>query len=728
MDIHVLCCSHICLIIKMVLSIRLCFRLCIRKLFTGVEASCIQNEYIFERSKHVLCEKQLRSLTDTFEHNSRMRELIQTGHLSDARCAFDKMPRRDEISWTTMIAGYVNASNASEALFLFSQMWVDLTVRIDQYSLSLALKACGCNSKLKQGESMHGYSVKSGFVNSIFVGSAILDMYMKAGCVSMARLIFNEMPERNVVTWTALLTGLVRASFNKEALVYFFKMWVSDVECDSYTFATISKACADLGALSCGKAIHAQAIKSGFDSSSFVANTLATMYNKCGKLDYGLRLFERMRIRNVVSWTAIIASYVQMGQEENAVQVFVEMIESGVSPNEFTFAAIISACSGLAKVEWGCQLHAHVLRLGLMGSISVSNAVMTMYTKFGCLPSASLVFNDMAERDLITWSAIIAGYSQEGYGEEVFELLSQMRREGTKPNEFTFASLLSVCACMAILEQGKQIHAHILSVGLEHDSMVNSALINMYSKCGSIEEASQIFETTEHEDIVSWTAMINGYAEHGYSNEAIDLFEKMPSVGLRPDYVAFIGVLSACSHAGLVDRGFRYFDSMVKDYRINPGKEHYGCMVDLLGRAGRLSDAECMIKSMPYKPDDVVWSTLLRACRVHNNVDYGKRMAEHILELEPNCAGTHISLSNIYAASGRWRDAADVRKLMKSKGVIKEPGWSWIEIKDKLTAFVAGDRFHPQSEEIYTMLNLLASRTNTAGYAPQQFDLFTVLS
>ncbi|XP_077244317.1 tetratricopeptide repeat (TPR)-like superfamily protein [Tasmannia lanceolata] len=694
-------------------------RPCIRKLFTGSRPSCIDYRDHLKTSKDLLTEKiQLGTNVGPFETNTLMKELIKTGNLSDARYLFDKMPQRDEISWTTIIGGYVNSSNASEALSLFWLMWVDTTIRMDPFILSLALKACGCNLALKQGECIHGYSVKSGFVNSIFVGSALLDMYTKAGSISTARRVFAEMPLRNVVSWTAIITGLVRAGQSKEALEYFSEMWGSDVECDSYTFATVLKACADLCALNYGKAIHTQAMKFGFDSSSFVANTLAAVYNRCGKLDYGLRLFERMRSRDVVSWTTIIATYVQMGREEHGVQAFVQMRESGVSPNEFTFAAIISGCAGLAKIEWGKQLHACVLCLGLLGFMSVSNAVMTMYSKCGCLDSAAMVFRDMPRRDLVSWSAIISGYSQEGQCEEAFELLSQMRKEGTKPNEFTLASLLSVCAYMAILEQGRQVHAHIHSVGLEQDAMINSALINMYSKCGSIEEASQIFDTMQNEDTVSWTAMLNGYAEHGYSKEAIDLFEKMPKVGLRADYVTFIGVLSACSHAGLVDLGFHYFNSMTSDYQINPGREHYGCMVDLLCRSGRLSDAESMIKSMPFKPDDVVWSTLLRSSRVHGNTECGKRSADQILELQPNCAGTHITLSNIYAATGRWRDAAGVRKLMKSKGVIKEPGWSWIEVKERVSAFVAGDRSHPEGEEICTMLGLLASRAKMDGYVP----------
>ncbi|KAA8547392.1 hypothetical protein F0562_003744 [Nyssa sinensis] len=685
-----------------------------RRLYTA--STIVYNEsrdlLEFEKSEELLPQKTHNVIqVDMLEVNSQLKGLVKAGQLTDARQMFDKIPHRDEISWTTMISGYVNAFDSSEALALFSNMWVDSTLRMDPFILSLALKACGLNMNVKQGELLHGYSVKTGFVNSVFVGSALLDMYTKTGKIWEGCRVFDQMPVRNVVSWTAIITGLVRAGYTNEGLMYFSEMWKAGVEYDSHTFAIALKACADIGALNYGREIHTQTMKRGFDVSSFVANTLATMYNKCGKLKHGLSLFEKMRVQDVVSWTTIITTYVQMGQEEHAVRAFLQMQESEVYPNEYTFAAVISGCAYLGRKEWGEQLHSQVLRIGLVDSLSVANSIMTMYSKCGLLNSASMVFHEMIIRDIVSWSTIIAAYAQGGCGEEAFEFLSWMRREGPKPTEFALASVLSVCGNMAILEQGKQLHAHVLSIGLEHTAMMRSALINMYSKCGSIEAASNIFNVAENDDIVSWTAMINGYAEHGYSKEAIDLFEKIPRFGLTPDPVTFIGVLSACSHAGLVDLGFRYFHSMSKDYRINPVKEHYGCMVDLLCRAGRLKDAENMIRTMPFKRDDVVWSTLLRACRLHGDVECGRRAAKQILELDPNCAGTHITLANIYSAKGRWREAADVRKLMKSKDIIKEPGWSWIKVNDQVSAFVAGDRSHPEGDDIYRILDLLASRT-----------------
>ncbi|PIA52739.1 hypothetical protein AQUCO_01000539v1 [Aquilegia coerulea] len=633
----------------------------IRRLFTKSGISCSTTELLEGIQDQHLNQFGFNA-QKIFETNSHMKELVKTGHLQQARNVFDEMPQRDEISWTTIISGYVSAYNASEALVLFSNMRVDSTVGVDPFVLALAFKACGCGSELKYGKLIHGYSVKRGFVNSVFVGSALLDMYTKCGCVEMGCRVFDEMPERNVVSWTAIITGLVRAGFNKEGLWYFSEMWGSDVQCDSYTFASALKACADSGDL---------------------------------KHDYGVRLFERMKIRDVVSWTMIISAYVQMGREELAIQTFLQMRESGVSPNGFTFATVISGCANLGKIVWGEQLHAQVIHLGLLRSMSILNAIMVMYSKCGQLNSSSMVFHGMASRDVVSWTTIVAGYSQDGNCKEAFEHFSWMRREGVKPNEFTLSSLLSVSGNMAILEQGSQLHAHILSIGLEHDLIIKK-------------EASRIFDATGSDSVVSWTAMINGYAEHGHSKRAIELFEDMCRVGMRPDDVTFIGVLSACTHAGLVDK-----------YQINPGKEHYGCIIDLLSRAGRLSDAEQMILSMPFKKDDVVWSSLLTGCRARGDIERGRRAAERILELNPYCATTHITLCNIYSAEGNWKDAAHARKRMRSKGVIKEPGWSWIKVQDEVSAFVAGDRSHPLGEDIYGMLDLLVQRKETAATAQE---------
>lgn len=313
---------------------------------------------------------------------------------------------------------------------------------------------------------------------------------------------------------------------------------------------------------------------------------------------------------------------------------------------------------------------------------------------------------------------MIMGYVDEGYDEEALELAFQMQRSGIEPNDYTFASILIACSNISVLEKGKQVHALIIKAGFESHISVKSGLVTMYSKCGSIEDARQTFDSLDKGDVVSWTAIIAAYAQHGPGIEALKLFGQMQQQGVKPDHVTLIGLLSACSNAGLVDEGWHYFNSMDKDHGIEPTVEHYACIVDLFGRAGRLDEAEDFINKMPLKPDAVVWGALLGACKVHGNIELGKRVSECLLELEPQCVGTHILLANIYAADGRWVDAVNVRQIMKDKGLRKQPGRSWIEVQNTVHTFVADDKSHPQSREIYAMLDRLLEQIEEAGFVP----------
>ncbi|KAJ4878718.1 putative pentatricopeptide repeat-containing protein [Raphanus sativus] len=657
----------------------------------------------------------------SFDANYQLRNLIDSGNLRDARKVFDKMPHRDVFSWTAIIQGYIAATNYDEALILFSAMHVDHPrVSADTYVVSVALKACGQSSNLSFGESLHAFSLKTSLLSSVFVGSALLDLYKRTGMIDKSCRVFSEMPFRNTVTWTTIITGLVHAGRHKEGLMYFSEMSRFRELPDTFTFAIALKACACLRQLKYGQGIHTHVIVKGFGAVLCVANSLFTMYTECGEMEDGLRLFQSMSERDVVSWTSLITAYSRIGQEENAVNTFLKMRNSQVPPNEQTFASMFAACASLSRLVWGEQLHGNVFSLGLGDSLSVSNSMMKMYSTCGKLDSASVLFRGMSCRDIISWSTIIGGYSQAGFVEEGFEYFSWMRQSGTEPTDFALASLLSVSGNMAVLEQGRQVHALSLYLGLEQNPTIRSALITMYSKCGSITEASKVYEETNRADIVALTAMTNGYAEHGKSKEAIDLFEKSLMIGFRPDTVTFISVLNACAHSGQLELGFHYFNLMQEKYNISPAKEHYGCMVDLLCRAGRLSEAEKMIDEMPCKKDDVVWTTLLRACTAKRDIERGRRAAERILEVDPTSSTALVTLANIYSSTGKWKEAAIVRKSMKSKGVTKEPGWSSILIKDQVSAFASGGQSHPQSEDIYSILDIVAFGAVKRGFGSIQ--------
>jgi pentatricopeptide repeat protein len=323
------------------------------------------------------------------------------------------------------------------------------------------------------------------------------------------------------------------------------------------------------------------------------------------------------------------------------------------------------------------------------------NTMMAGYFQHGRLMDAHCLFHGMPEKDVVSWTGMIAGYTQNGHSEEALKLFLKMKQQGINPNRSTFASVLSACASIAALEQGKQIHDHILKTEYSSDVVVGNALVTMYSKCGRINVAYQVFGQMTEQDVVSWTAIITGFAQHGSGKKALELFDRMQQVGIKPNHVTFVGVLTACSHSCLLDEGWQHFYSMTRDYGITPGVDHYACMVDLLGRMGLMTEAEDFIKNMPLQPDPVVWKALLGACAVHRNLEVGERVAKELFKLEPQNSAAYVLLSNIYATTGRWDDVTKVRFMMKNIGVQKEAGCSWIEIKNKVHAFIVGDRSHP---------------------------------
>eukprot|EP01018_Ginkgo_biloba_P024066 Gb_36172 [translate_table: standard] len=537
----------------------------------------------------------------------------------------------------------------------------------------------------------------------------------------------------------------------KEALQTLHLMDHQYVPVDS-TYASLLKSCIHKKALPEGKLVHAHIIhmsERGFNPDIVLGNTLVIMYAKCGSLGDACRVLEEMPRRNVVSWTAMIAAYISHEQDEEALTLYYQMERTGIKPNEFTFASVLPACANLTALEHGKTVHEKVIRSGFQSDMFVESALVDMYVKCGDIENARQVFDKMSQRDVVSWNAMISGYAQNGlvneafnlfqkmpernvvswtsmiagyarngYFEEALKLFRQMREVGMKPNSDTFASVLPACANLAALEQGKQMHDNIIRRGFHSDVFVESALVDMYAKCGSIGNAWHVFDKMSSRNVVSWTAMILAYAMHGHGKKALQLFEQMQHSGTKPDHVTFIGVLSACCHAGLVDDGWRYFDCMSRYYHITPVKEHYCCMVDLLGRAGKLDEAYHLINKMPIKPDAAVWGSLLGACRIHANIELGEHVAERLFELDPKNAAPFVVLSNIYAATRRWDDIERVRKMMKDRGVKKDPGCSWIEVNKQVYAFIVGDRSHPQAQKIYAKLEILSGQMKEAGYVP----------
>lgn len=346
------------------------------------------------------------------------------------------------------------------------------------------------------------------------------------------------------------------------------------------------------------------------------------------------------------------------------------------------------------------------------------NAILSGYVNAGRIDEAKSFFEEMPERNLLTWTVMISGLAQNGFGEESLKLFNRMKSEGFEPCDYAFAGAIIACAWLAALMHGRQLHAQLVRLGFDSSLSAGNALITMYAKCGVVEAAHCLFLTMPYLDSVSWNAMIAALGQHGHGAQALELFELMLKEDILPDRITFLTVLSTCSHAGLVEEGHRYFKSMSGLYGICPGEDHYARMIDLLCRAGKFSEAKDMIETMLVEPGPPIWEALLAGCRIHGNMDLGIQAAERLFELMPQHDGTYVLLSNMYATVGRWDDVAKVRKLMRDKGVKKEPGCSWIEVENKVHVFLVDDIVHPEVQAVYNYLEELGLKMRKLGYIP----------
>ncbi|XP_057861166.2 putative pentatricopeptide repeat-containing protein At3g23330 isoform X2 [Cryptomeria japonica] len=410
--------------------------------------------------------------------------------------------------------------------------------------------------------------------------------------------------------------------------------------------------------------------------------------------------------------------YVQSGCSVEAWKLFRQMLLDGIDSNPMTLTIVLPVCSYSENLQLGKMIHGYVVRRRFDLDIFVGSALIDFYAKCRRVDVACQLFDRMPEANVVSWTAMIACYAQNEHANDALKCFRRMQLAGVKPNEITIVSVLPACAQLAALQQGKQIHQYVLKIGFMRIISVGNALIDMYSKCGSINIASRVFDKIIDKNVVSWSAMIAGFGMHGKGESALELFNQMQYTAIEPDYVTFIGVLSACSHAGLVDEGWQYFNMMREKYGISHVVEHYACMVDLLGRAGQLHEAQTLIEKMPLEPSSSVWGALLAACRVHSNLELGEHAFKWILKLEPENVGNYILLANIYAAVGRWDRMEKVRIMMKKRSLRKVPGYSWILVKNSVHTFLVGDESHPKMNDIHATLKNLVPEMMAVGYVP----------
>ena len=454
-----------------------------------------------------------------------------------------------------------------------------------------------------------------------------------------------------------------------------------------------------------------------------MSNITSDKHSKKEKESYYLgslrKVFEMMPERDIVSWNTVIAGNAQNGMHEEALTMVRDMGKADLKPDSFTLSSVLPIFAEYANLLNGKEIHGYAIRNGYDSDLFIASSLIDMYAKCTRVDDSCRVFYLLPQHDNISWNSVIAGCVQNGMFDEGLKFFRQMLTiANIKPNHVSFSSIMPACAHLTTLRLGKQLHGYIIRSRFDDNLFIASSLVDMYAKCGNIRTARWIFDRMEQHDMVSWTAMIMGYALHGHANEAISLFQQMEARGVKPNYVAFVAVLTACSHAGLADEARKYFTSMSQDYRIVPGIEHYAAMADLFGRVGRLKEAFEFISNMNIKPTGSVWSTLLSACRVHKNLELAEKVYQNLFTVDPENVGAHVLLSNVYSAAGRWKDAQKLRIAMRDKGLKKKPACSWIEIKNKVHAFVAGDESHPDYDRINDALKVLLEQMEREGYVP----------
>ncbi|KAG6657445.1 pentatricopeptide repeat-containing protein At4g39530 [Carya illinoinensis] len=643
-------------------------------------------------------------------------------HMDEATLVFDGLTEKTAVTWTTIIVGYVKSGRSEVSLQLFNQMR-ETDVVPDKYVLSSVLSACSALEFLEGGKQIHAYVLRRAMKMDVSVTNVLIDLYAKCGKVHTARKIFDKVVVKNIISWTTMIAGYMQNSFNLEAMKLFAEMARLGWKPDGFACTSILTSCGSLEALENGRQVHAYTIKANLEYDDFVKNGLIDMYAKCSSLTDAKRVFDAMADHNVVSYNAMIEGYSREEKLNEALDLFHQMRCRLFPPSLLTFVSLLGVSTTLFTLELSKQIHSLIIKYGASLDVFAGSALIDVYSKCSCIRDARFVFEEITERDIVVWNAMFCGYTQQLENEEALKLYSELQLSRQRPNEFTFAALITAASNLASLQHGQQFHNQVIKVGVDSEPFVTNSLVDMYAKCGSMEEAWKTFNSTVWRDVVCWNSMISAYSHHGEVDEALQVFERMIKEGIRPNYVTFVGVLSACSHAGLVEDGLRHFESMV-DFGIEPGTEHYACIVSLLGRAGKLFEAKEFIEKMPIKPAAVVWRSLLSACRVAGNVDMGRYAAEMAISIDPTDSGSYILLSNIFASKDMWVDVKRLRERMDFNGVVKEPGSSWIELNKDVYTFIAKDTSHAEADLIYSVLDNIILQIKGIGYVPDSTMLF----
>ncbi|KAJ4722822.1 Pentatricopeptide repeat-containing protein [Melia azedarach] len=594
-----------------------------------------------------------------------------------------------------------------------------------------------CRS-LQLTKQSHSQIISFGLTSNPFVTTKLITAYALCGQATQSHLVFNSNQHKNVYLYNTLISGYVKNHAYNEAFELFNVMCCSDLSPDDFTLATIAKVCGEIKDLNVGKLIHGKSIKTGFVEDIVVANSLMSMYVRCGKCQESVSLFDEMPQRNVGSWNVLISGCVNSGNfsfGKDLWEIVMDMQIDGVNFDAFTVSSLLPLCGGndniARKLDYGRELHCYIIRneldISLDSDLYLDCCLIDMYSRSNNPGAGRRVFDLMKHKNVYAWTAMINGYVQNGALDEALVLFREMQvKDRIEPNKVSLVCVLPACSSLGGLTGGKQIHGFAIRKELNDDLSLCNALIDMYSKCGSLNCARQFFEDSSfHKDAISWSSIISGYGLHGKGEEAVSLYNKMLSLGNKPDTITIVGVLSACARTGLTNEGLNIYNSAINVYGIKPTIEICACVVDMLGRAGQLQRSLEFIKTMPVEPGPSVWGALVSASVIHGNSEMQDFAYKSLIQLEPENPSNYVSLSNLYASSRRWNVVAAVRTMMKDRGLKKSPGCSWISINGKTHCFCVGDKAHPCSDSIYEMLHDLILIMEGAGTCSIDLQMMT---
>ncbi|KAF3441753.1 hypothetical protein FNV43_RR15668 [Rhamnella rubrinervis] len=691
---------------------------------------------------------------DTYMGNALITAYLKLGLVEEACKVFRSLSCPNVVSFTALISGFSKSNREAEAIELFFRMRSS-GIEPNEYSYVAILTACIRILELELGSQVHAVAIKMGYLDCVFVSNALMGLYGKCRCLDFVLKLFSELPHRDLVSWNTVIFSAVNEFMYGKAFELFREMRRNDgFGVDHLTVSTLLTACTDSTAFVEGQGVHAHAIKYGLESDLSVNNALIGFYTKCGNLKDVSALFERMPVRDTITWTEIVTAYMNFGMmdlaldafekmpERNsisynallagfckneeglkALNLFIEMVEERLELTDFTLTSVVNACGLIRDCKISKQIHGFTVKFGFGSNACIEAALLDMCTRCDRMADAKKMFHrwPVEQDSSVVMTSMICGYSRNGQLDEAISLFNLGQYEGKMVvDEVASTSLLGLCGSLGFHELGKQMHCLAIKSDFLTDIGVGNAIVSMYAKCWSMEQANKAFETMAAHDVVSWNGLIAGHLLHRQGDEALAVWSEMNKTSITPDKITFTLIISAYrfTNANLVDNCRSLLFSMKTKYDIEPTSEHFASFVGVLGYRGLLEEAEEVVNKLPFEPEVSVWRALLDSCRIRLNTTMGKRVAKRILAMEPNDPSTYILVSNLYSASGRWHCSDMVREDMREKGFRKHPGQSWIVHENKIWSFYARDKSHPQAKDIYSGLEILIRECLKAGYVP----------